>query len=256
MTEVWQEILMYTVKNRKEKFAIYPFGEKGLQVKHFLNDVLGVLESLRIDRYYAQYTNYVIDVNTLKEISNYQEYIYIVTSTKRNFSQELLTRGVPEENIVFCYPDGGHVVRLCAYYDAFYSLMRQVNPKRIYDADLLFGEQLGKSLYSGIECQEKLLDNLILYADKDKLLSLFPAQKKKYAEIDNNQLDMLLFTDGFDESERELTKTMKYKTIAVISKMPIIKLEKYKRCMYSYLYIYFLERSDICDLTSIEVNAM
>lgn len=251
MAEIWQEILMHTVKNRKEKFAIYPFGENGLQVKHFLNDVLGIVESMRIDRYYAQYTDYVIDVDTLQEINNYQKYIYIITSTKRNFSQELLIRGVPEENIVFCYPDGGHVIKLCAYYDAFYSLLNQVRPESVYDVDLLFGGQLGKSLYSGMECQEKLLDDIILYADKDKLINLFPAQKRKYAEADGNQPDMLLFTDNL---KTELIKTINYKTIAVISKEPVLILETYKKCMYSYLYVYLLTENDVHDLAPIAAD--
>ena len=80
MIEAWQEILMYTVKNRKGEFAFYPFGDNALLIKRFLNDVLGVSEDLRIDNQYSQFTDYVIPIDSINEIGDFQEHIYIISS--------------------------------------------------------------------------------------------------------------------------------------------------------------------------------
>lgn len=145
MVEPWQEILMYTVKNRKEKMAIYPFGKMGLRIKHFLNDVLGIREDLRIDSYYSQFTDYVHTVETLTEIDEYKKYIYIISTTIHNFAHELLIRGISEKNIIFCYPEYGvYSNTFNAYHGAVLSLIKKFNPTSILDADLLLCRGGGK----------------------------------------------------------------------------------------------------------------
>ncbi len=239
MTEAWQEILMYTVKNRKGKFALYPFGNNALLIKQFLNSVLGVSEKMRIDNGYSNFTDYVVPVDSITKINDYQEYVYIISSIAHCFSHELLLRGVTEKNIVLCYPEYTTCIkRLAAYNDAIIFLLKKINPKSIYDAQLFFASGLGKSLYSGIGYRTEFLAEIELYADKDKIIQLFPAQKKMYIEMQSDNVDMILCVNSFDVSLKDL----KYKNMIVISQNPIMELEEIKsyKFMYSYLYVYIL----------------
>ncbi len=239
MIEAWQEILMYTVKNRKGKFAFYPFGDNALLIKRFLNDVLGVSEDLRIDNQYSQFTDYVIPIDSINEIGDFQEHIYIISSIIHCFAQELLLRGVPEENIILCYPEYTTCIkRFVAYNDAIMFILKRLHPRSIYDAQLYFENELGKSLYSGINYRTEFLTEIELYSDKDKITQLFPAQKKIYSEIQCDSVDMVLCVNDFN-----VPSNLKCQTTVVISQNIIMELERLEICkfMYSYLYVYILK---------------
>ena len=70
------------------EFIIYPFGETGLQVKHILNDIYGVMESYIIDNHLYKYNPVVRPLSFLENI-NCDSYCLIMASINSDIYQEL-----------------------------------------------------------------------------------------------------------------------------------------------------------------------